>query len=834
MPMLRINRLRVEIKTANKSYGGVYGFDERFSDGLNFIASIENTAGKSSIIEAIFYCLGFEEIIGGRNEKVLTSVYKSQIKDADNDWLVLESSAFLEISNGSETVTLYRAAKMEGRDPRLITVYYGNYDSIGIQSTSPEDMYLHDGGAATNEKGFHSFLESFLHLQLPMVQTGGNDQKLYLQIIFSCLFIEQKHGWADIFSGMPYFAIKDAKKRAVEFLLGLSTLKNEKEKDRLKLIKDAITTEWKSIVDDIVRGANRESCSVSGLFAQPRIMEERDYKAVFISTVYGKSLNDVITELNAEHDAIKKLTPRIIDNFDVLNKELHEVEGTANDYEKKLLECEHQISLSRSAMNQAEKSLEVVVRDLLNNKDAAKLQRMGSITGCQASSNVCPTCNQQIQDSLLHIGDNIPIMSVDENIRHLEGQESILEFTRDSHRTNIDQLTLVKNDLQSRLLTLRRLAQTIRSDIYSTETEWSESVVQKLVENETKIMRYEQLQAFVSLQMEAIAALSIRWKEYKEAYARLPTNTISDIDFDLIKTLKKNFIANLRKYKYKSAPNIDAVDIPIDTCLPTIDGFDMKFDSSASDNIRIIWSFTMALLQTSIQKRGNHPGLIIFDEPAQHSIVTSDMESLIQSVLDLKESSQVIMGITLNNEEVRKLIENLPKNHATFINVGERAFNLIDKLHIRQARLSEFPFMQRFLHEAFMLSSTSEPSRGLLDEPMIYAYIDNFGEYKDDICFIAKKNGDVIGMAWVRICKSYGYIDDQTPELVVCILPDYRSKGIGTELLSILLNNLREEGYKQVSISVRKSNPATRLLLRLGYKIVKENEHDYLMIKDLS
>ena len=41
--MLRINRLRVEINTVN----GVYGIDESFNEGLNFVASKENTCGKS-------------------------------------------------------------------------------------------------------------------------------------------------------------------------------------------------------------------------------------------------------------------------------------------------------------------------------------------------------------------------------------------------------------------------------------------------------------------------------------------------------------------------------------------------------------------------------------------------------------------------------------------------------------------------------------------------------------------------------------------------------------------------------------------------------------------
>lgn len=675
--MLRINRLRIEIKTANEENGGIYGFDEKFSSGLTFIASDNNTAGKSSVLEAIFYCLGFEEIIGGRNQKVLTSVYKATIHDGDKDWSVLESGAYLEISNGNEIVTIYRSAKMETRDPRLVTVYYGDYDSIGNQSTQPEDMYIHDRGAATNEKGFHSFLESFLHIQLPLVQTNGNNQKLYLQVIFSGLFIEQKHGWGDIFSGMPYFGIKDAKKRVVEFLLGLDTFKNEREKNRLKSVKNTIISEWKNIFDDINRNATHESCSVSGLPIQPKIMSDNDYKAIAVTTVDKKSLEDAISELQDEHDSIKCLKPRNIDNFDDLNKELQTISETIDSFEQKASECHEQITLSRSAVTQAERSLEIVIRDLRNNKDAAKLQSMGSVVGCKIAKNICPTCNQKIDDSLLHLGNDIPIMSIEENIRHLEGQKSVLEFTRDSHKTNIEHLSLVENDLQSRLVTLRRLAQTIRSDIYSTETEWSEFVVQKFVEIESKIRGYVQLQSFVDQKLEEIRKLSDRWKKYKEEYEKLPKKEVSDLDAEIIKTFKDNFVNNLRKYKYKSAPDIDAVDIPVETCLPLIDGFDMKFDSSASDNIRIIWSFTIALLQTSLAKRGNHPGIIIFDEPAQHSIVTSDMESLIQSVLDIEGAAQVIVGITLNNEELKQFIENLPEEDAKIINIGERAFKLL-------------------------------------------------------------------------------------------------------------------------------------------------------------
>lgn len=112
--MLKINRLRVEINTVK----GVYGIDERFCNGLNFIASRENTCGKSSILEAIYYCLGFEQILGGASgigSKVLTSAFKTTIEDNGEPQTVTESGAYLEISNGFEVKTIYRNIKSENK-----------------------------------------------------------------------------------------------------------------------------------------------------------------------------------------------------------------------------------------------------------------------------------------------------------------------------------------------------------------------------------------------------------------------------------------------------------------------------------------------------------------------------------------------------------------------------------------------------------------------------------------------------------------------------------------------------------------------------------------------
>lgn len=116
------------------------------------------------------------------------------------------------------------------------------------------------------------------------------------------------------------------------------------------------------------------------------------------------------------------------------------------------------------------------------------------------------------------------------------------------------------------------------------------------------------------------------------------------------------------------------MEISRDNCMPVIDRFDMKFDSSASDNIRAIWSYTLALLQTSEKQIGNHPGVLIFDEPTQHSIGAEDANAFFKSIIALGNKCQVIVGITVNNADIKNVISNLEPERYKYIHIGEKAF----------------------------------------------------------------------------------------------------------------------------------------------------------------
>lgn len=673
--MIQIKRLRVEIKTTN----GVYGIDETFKSGLNFIASTDNTRGKSSVLAAIYYCLGLEQIlggVGGIGPKVLTAAYKSSLQDGEAHHTVLESGAYLEINNGIQTITIFRSITHENKDPHLLTVYFGEYSEIGNPKIQFHDYYVHMPNSATNERGFHTFLASFLHLDLPIVTSSdGNERKLYLQVIFSAMFIEQKHGWASILSGMPILGIRESKKRVIEFILNLDTLRNERERNQLKEIKAQLDREWDHLILGIQHQCNYQSCPVLNLPAKPRILTADDCTRIAIFTPQETEIAEAIMQLKSEYEEISALKPRVVENFDNLSKELNETQAQISNLTQHRASLAYNHSQELHTIKNLEDNLAIILSDIQNNTDAARLQKFGSDESSTMSVNICPLCNQRIQDNILNPSAGNLFMSIDDNITHLKEQKKLLEFSLHSHMETKSSIERELTALDATLLTLRRLAHALRSDLYTTtDADTSEAIMLKKIEISRSIEQYTKLQDSLDQFINQLKDLSDQWSNYLARKSCLPVSGPTDDDKAKIQLLKTTFISNLKKYNYSSITDFDRIDISDESLLPTIDGFDMKFDSSASDGIRLIWAFTTALLQVSAQKNGNHPGLIIIDEPAQQSIIPHDIDSFISSLVKSPANSQILMAITLNSKELQEIIESLEKTSYHQVSILEKAF----------------------------------------------------------------------------------------------------------------------------------------------------------------
>ncbi len=94
---------------------------------------------------------------------------------------------------------------------------------------------------------------------------------------------------------------------------------------------------------------------------------------------------------------------------------------------------------------------------------------------------------------------------------------------------------------------------------------------------------------------------------------------------------------------------------------------------------------------------------------------------------------------------------------------------------------------------------------------------------------LAEENNKVCGIAISEVREKilgaldyYGYIDN------VYVLPEYREKGVGTQLLLELIKSLKRSNVLKVRLNVRSDNgEAVKILKKLGFKeVLKSMEKD--------
>lgn len=161
-------------------------------------------------------------------------------------------------------------------------------------------------------------------------------------------------------------------------------------------------------------------------------------------------------------------------------------------------------------------------------------------------------------------------------------------------------------------------------------------------------------------------------------------------------------------------------------------------------------------------------------------------------------------------------------------------FFCLGMVQFRKMRTDEIPLLDDFLYEAiFIPDGVPAPPKSIIGNEDLQVYVRDFGKQPDDRCLVAECNGKVVGAAWTRVMDDYGHIADGIPSLAMSLYKEYRHKGIGTELLERLLQLFREDGYRQVSLSVQKANYAVRMYRKVGFEVMKETDEEYIMVCNL-
>lgn len=147
---------------------------------------------------------------------------------------------------------------------------------------------------------------------------------------------------------------------------------------------------------------------------------------------------------------------------------------------------------------------------------------------------------------------------------------------------------------------------------------------------------------------------------------------------------------------------------------------------------------------------------------------------------------------------------------------------------IRKASQGDVPFLRDMVRHAYYWRWGSPETA---DVPAA-RYVEGWGR-PGDRGLIALDEGFPVGAAWYRLFTTgspgYAFLDEETPELTIAVVPSRRGRGFGDQLLSALLDQAREDGFPAISLSVEKDNPALHLYQRFGFEPVKEMDSTLVM-----
>ncbi len=156
---------------------------------------------------------------------------------------------------------------------------------------------------------------------------------------------------------------------------------------------------------------------------------------------------------------------------------------------------------------------------------------------------------------------------------------------------------------------------------------------------------------------------------------------------------------------------------------------------------------------------------------------------------------------------------------------------------IRTAQPDDIELLKEALYISVVWDE-DEPStfEQVVGHPELAQYWENWGR-PGDLGVVAESEGEYLGAAFGRLFTedrpSYGFVDEQTPEVGIGIIAGERGKGLGRQMMLALEGLYREYGYSQLSLSVNFTNPARHLYQSLGYSEVGQDENSAQMVKAL-
>lgn len=673
--------VRLSVSTGS----GDLGFATRFDAPLTVIRG-GNTIGKSLLIQSMLYALGLEALYATR-KGTLTRAMTSEVvidptakrNDAPNTVSVVSSwiEVVLEFKVGLQ-FTIRRAVKPHpdiAREDDLIRMWSGDQFDTPLADRGPSDDYLIGRpGTAVQERGFHRLLTKTLGWTLPDVPTyGGRPVPLYVQEIFGLAYVDQKRGWGGTVPQVPTtFQIVDPLRKAVEYVLQLDVLRSSVRRQELTERERRLTVEV-----DRLRGRLEAAASMHGgrLVSSDNVgsvgATPRSHVLEILADGQWVPLSERVASLQEARAARLRRTAVRMADVGAEATRVVQLEQELNEAEVAL----HTASTTLAAINQDDEDVSIQLGALHRRLNALDdeyeryrqinaLRELGSVIAPHTmDEGDCPTCHQSLEAVESIEANALPIADTLEALRK---DRATVRSMNDEVGARSVRIAALQAGWTEQVSSARQRVRAVKTDLVAAHGTPSARDIQAALAQEQELARLQNLEAHAGEDLDDLYVRGAQLSEVSAQLKALSREPQSKADKEYIGEWTMALRALLDTFEFKS---VATSDVDIDTAMrPVVDGYDIGFQGSASDGIRLRWSYLLSLAAVAAATDGAHPGFLIFDEPAQQGVETESVVSLLGTMAKMSSTTQMFVT---TSEPPERLTEWLGDADYQLVDLGD-------------------------------------------------------------------------------------------------------------------------------------------------------------------
>lgn len=588
-------------------------YNEEFHEGINIIRG-DNTVGKSTILDLIFYGLGGE------------------IKKANWTYPANEcDKVILEVYFNKILFTLQRKIDIDSIKEISIKESEYNVDSDWMTF-----------GPRRNDKrmSFSQFIFDLLGWENYKTDEYAN---LTMHQILRMLYIDQESDSLKIFRTESKFDSESLRQAIAEFLLGLDDLETYKTRQDL-LKKERLFEKIKSELTAIVELLGKDATYSNDSF-------NAEIQDLFnsINEINEKKLTLLKKPINGEESDNKKLAETITLKMDELASRISHDEILQSQVTTELVDCEEfKINLAFRK------------KSLIESKESAKAFGFVEFIYCPScnskveknhNSNTCPLCksgehSKNIDESYLEVLTELEFQEKQNDYALNQFNIHLIEI-ESQLKNNYENIFLKKKELRSIMQYSTKREQDLIE--MSKETGFIEAQIKNLKEKQEIIYKLNKLREDKATTETDIHTLSLKLEQLQAKNSKYKKDVLSSIS-KIAKSILENDL-NYEKLFKNASQYHDEIDFAKDRWL-----LDDRVKFSGSANYIKKNAFHLSCLYNSLKNENfRYPRFLIIDDIENGGMKPERSQNFQKTILNTfkdEKDFQIIFATAMIDEKL--------------------------------------------------------------------------------------------------------------------------------------------------------------------------------------